>query len=74
MPYKNTDDLPHAVKSHLPLHAQEIYIAAFNSAWKEYKEPQKRLGNASQEETAHKVAWAAVKKNYMKERDFWEKI
>ena len=73
MPYKTIADLPHAVKNHLPLHAQEIYIAAFNSAWNEYKDPQKRIGKASREETAHKVAWAAVKKNYFKEGDCWKK-
>ncbi|MGE5382264.1 MAG: ChaB family protein, partial [Omnitrophica WOR_2 bacterium] len=37
MPYKEIDDLPERVRGNLPKHAQEIYLAAFNSAWDEYK-------------------------------------
>jgi cation transport regulator len=55
------------VRENLPKHAQEIYIAAFNSAWEEYKDPKERRGKASREETAHKVAWAAVKDKYEKD-------
>lgn len=73
MPYQNISDLPQVIKNHLPLHAQEIYLAAFNNAWNQYKAPQKRINNASQEETAHKVAWAAVKKQYFKAGDMWKK-
>ena len=72
MPYENISDLPPSVKNHLPTHAQEIYKAAFNNAWKEYKNPQKRAGQASREETAHKVAWAAVKKKYVKKGEEWK--
>lgn len=56
MPYNNISDLPQSVKNTLPAHAQEIYRAAFNNAWEEYKDSQKRAGKASREETAHKVA------------------
>jgi hypothetical protein len=28
------EDLPRAIRSHLATHAQEIFRAAFNSAWK----------------------------------------
>lgn len=73
MPYENTSDLPTAIKNHLPLHAQEIYRAAFNNAWEEYKDTQERRGNISREETAHKVAWAAVKKKYVKKEDTWKR-
>ncbi len=73
MPYQDISDLPKAIKNHLPMHAQEIYRAAFNSAWEEYGDPQKRKGKVSQEETAHKVAWAAIKKKYVKKGDKWEK-
>ena len=69
MPYNTTDDLPANVKAHLPKHAQEIYLAAFNNAWDEYADPKKRRGKASQEEVAHKVAWAAVKAVYKKQGD-----
>lgn len=67
MPYKKTSDLPDSVKNNLPDHAQEIYLEAFNSAWEQYDRPEERRGNASREETAHKVAWAAVKQVYEKE-------
>jgi cation transport regulator len=73
MPYKGLDDLPDQVKSNLPKHAQEIYKEAFNNAWEEYKESKDRKGDASREEVAHKVAWAAVKRKYQKKDDSWVK-
>jgi cation transport regulator len=60
MPYQQINDLPDAVKGHLPKHAQEIFLAAFNSALEEY-------GN--EEERAFRVAWAAVKHKYEKGED-----
>lgn len=66
MPYKKIDELPEQVKNVLPYHGQEIYRAAYNNAWDEYKKPQDRKGSSSREETAHKVAWAAVKNVYHK--------
>jgi cation transport regulator len=73
MPYDTLEDLPENVTNVLPKHAQEIYRAAFNSAWDEYKDPDDRRSDASREETAHKVAWAAVKKEYEKEGDKWRR-
>jgi len=74
MPYKKISDLPEQVKNALPHHGQEIYQAAFNNAWEEYENPSDRKGDSSQEETAHKVAWAAVKKEYKKnEKGDWVK-
>ena len=69
MPYPSVDDLPDPVQENLPRHAQEIYKEAFNSAWDEYKDADKRRGDASREETAHKVAWSAVKDKYEKGND-----
>ncbi|MBZ0297876.1 MAG: putative cation transport regulator ChaB [Anaerolineae bacterium] len=69
MPYKTLSDLPDSVRDNLPKHAQQIYQEAYNSAWDEYKDPDDRRGDASREETAHKVAWAAVKKDYEKGSD-----
>lgn len=69
MPYKDIDDLPERVKDNIPKHAQEIYLAAFNSAWDEYKNPDDRADDSSREETAHKVAWSAVKQKYEKGDD-----
>jgi cation transport regulator len=66
MPYARLSDLPDSVRDHLPPHAQEIYRAAFNNAWTEYADSAARSGDASREETAHKVAWAAVKQSYRK--------
>ena len=69
MPYKVNSDLPESVQNVLPDHAQAIYREAFNSAYDEYKSPSDRKGDASREETAHRVAWAAVKQKYEKGSD-----
>ena len=69
MPYERITDLPESVRDNVPKHAQEIYKEAFNSAWDQYDEPSERRGDASREETAHKVAWAAVKEKYEKGAD-----
>ncbi|EHQ36022.1 ChaB family protein [Methanoplanus limicola] len=75
MPYETIEDLPDSVKDNLPKHAREIYLAAFNNAWDQYSDPEDRRGDASREETAHKVAWAAVKNEYVKEKESgkWKK-
>ena len=50
----------------MPKHAQEIWVSAFNSAYKQY---------GGDEEKANKVAWAAVKKKYIKnEQGEWSKM
>ena len=54
----------------LPEHAQHIFKKAHASALKEYQDPKKRRGGAKENvEVAHKVAWAAVKKQYEKKGD-----
>lgn len=73
MPYDNLKDLPKSVGHVLPKHAQEIYLAAFNSAWEQYEDAKNRQGDDSQEEFAHKVAWAAVKQKYNKDGDIWKR-
>jgi cation transport regulator len=67
MPYSQNAELPGPIRAHLPAHAQDIYRAAFNSAWNNYRDrlPKRR------EEIAHRVAWAAVKRRYRKEGDDW---
>ena len=57
MPYKSNKDLPPRIRGVLPQGAQTIFRKAFNNAYKQYK------GN---EVRSFKVAWAAVKKVYMK--------
>jgi cation transport regulator len=71
MPYQKISELPESVKDNLPEHAQEIYFAAYNNAWDVYKDPDERRGDASREETAHRVAWAAVKQKYEKQNGDW---
>lgn len=72
MPYRSNRELPDSVKDNLPSHAQDIYREAFNSAYEEYKDPDKRRGDASREEVAHKVAWSAVEEKYEKEDGQWQ--
>jgi cation transport regulator len=72
MPYRDISELPIGVINNLPQHAREIYMSAYNNAWEEYKNPGDRRGNASREETASRVAWAAVKKEYFKDPETGE--
>jgi cation transport regulator len=65
LPYASTDDLPEPIRAHLPPHAQDIYLSAFNHAWDEYRDQDRR------EEIAHRVAWAAVKRSYEKVGGQW---
>lgn len=67
MPYRRLAELPSRVRDSLPRRAQEIYLEAYDSAWERYADPRKRRGRASREETAHRVAWAAVKRAYAKD-------
>lgn len=73
--YEGKDELPDSVSDNLPKHAQEIYREAFNSAYEQYKDPEDRRGDASREETAHRVAWNAVKQEYEKDEQSgkWKK-
>ena len=63
MPYTSNDQLPISVRNHLPPHAQDIYREAFNHAWASYAH------RSRQEQIAHRVAWAAVKRLYHKDPD-----
>ena len=73
MPYERNADLPEQVRDNLPENAQKIYRKAFNNAWDQYEKKEDRRGDASHEETAHRVAWAAVKESYEKQGDRWVK-
>ena len=65
MPYRTNSDLPASVQAHLPLHAQDIYREAFNHAFAAH------VGELRQEEAAHRIAWAAVKRSYVKIGGSW---
>lgn len=67
VPYATIEDLPQSVRGHLPIHAQEIYLAAFNNAWTGYA----YHSEAEHEEIARRVAWAAVKRRYRKTGAVW---
>jgi cation transport regulator len=71
MPYERNADLPKSVHDNLPQHAQTIYREAFNHAFEEYKSASDRRGDASREETSHRVAWSAVKQKYRKRGERW---
>jgi cation transport regulator len=66
MPYRTNADLPASVRSHLPAHAQDIYREAFNHTFVSH------AGEERQEEIAHRTAWAAVKRSYVKEGETWK--
>jgi cation transport regulator len=57
----------------LPEHAQHIFKKAHANAIEQYQNPEKRRGGKRQsaEQVAHKVAWAAVKKEYKKRGNEW---
>jgi cation transport regulator len=65
VPYRTNDDLPIPVRRHLPPHAQDIYRAAFNHAFSAH------AGDPRQEEASHRIAWAAVKRRYVRVGDSW---
>ena len=69
MPYDTISQLPDSVRDNLPEDAQRIYKEAYNSAWDQYSDPEDRRGDSSREETAHQVAWSAVKQKYEKGDD-----
>jgi len=58
VPYASSSDLPAPLRKVLPRHAQEIYRAAFNDAYEHY--------GAEREAVAHRIAWSAVKRRYVK--------
>jgi cation transport regulator len=65
MPYASNIDLPDNLRDILPAHAQDIFRAAFNHAWQDHSHDPDR------EAIAHRIAWAAVKRRYRKQRDRW---
>jgi cation transport regulator len=65
VPYTQNSDLPPSVRDHLPAHAQAIYREAFNHAFAAH------AGDPRQEEAAHRIAWAAVKRRYVNTGDIW---
>ncbi len=71
MPFSSRNDLPKKVKDALRdvPHAQDMYKEAFNSAYDQYASAESREDDRTREETAHAVAWSAVKRVYEKGDD-----
>ncbi|MGY3534470.1 ChaB family protein [Bradyrhizobium sp. USDA 4452] len=65
VPYQSNDDLPLPIRYHLPSHAQHIYREAFNHSFAAHG------GDRRQEEIAHRTAWSAVKRSYVKDGVHW---
>ncbi|MDA8348904.1 MAG: ChaB family protein [Pseudomonadota bacterium] len=65
MPYQTHSQLPPAVRSYLPGHAQVIFRQAFNPTFHAHP------GASRQEEIARRIAWAAVKRRYVKSEPRW---
>jgi cation transport regulator len=63
MSYATNDELPEALKRHLPSQALDIYRKVFNHAFAHYGR-----GN---EAVAHRVAWSAVRSCYEKIAGAW---
>lgn len=51
---------PHRFRHHTPPHAQDSYGEAFNHAFASHRK------EIRQEEIAHRTAWAAVTRSYVK--------
>lgn len=62
MPYDTLEQLPNEVKEKLPQGAQQIFMAAFNSA----------SSDGLSEEGAIKVAWNSVKNSYEEKDGKWQ--
>lgn len=65
MPYQTNADLPVSLRRHLPAHAQDIFRAAFNHAFAAH------LDDPRRDEASHRIAWAAVKRSYVKMGERW---
>ena len=65
MPYATNHDLPTSVRNHLPPHAQDVFREAFNHAFAAH------MGEQNPEQRAFRIAWAAVKRGYVKANGDW---
>ena len=63
MPYATNTQLPERIRNVLPRHAQDIFRAAFNSAFDRY--------GPGEEMRAFRIAWAAVKRSYAQRGAIW---
>lgn len=66
MPYSANHELPPSIRHVLPEHAQDIYRAAFNNAWRQHANDP-----LADESSMHRIAWSAVKHQYVKSGGRW---
>jgi cation transport regulator len=59
MPHPLNADLPESVRAHLSVCAKDIHREPVNHAYAAHR------GKSRQEEAAHRIAWAAVKRSYV---------
>jgi cation transport regulator len=62
--YLTDDELPSSVRQTLPESARKIYMDAFNRAWPEMKDPDRRREHESREAACARLAWEAVRAEY----------
>ena len=65
--YADLTHLPKDVQEVLPLHAQIIYVDAFNAAWEDWEDIDTAMLWFDRETIACQEAWTAVKKVYRKD-------
>jgi len=71
MPYNNIEELPPALRKHLPDEAKKLYLAAYNTAWSRSVCAHDHGIGASPEDIAHREAWSAVRDKYRKLENEW---
>jgi cation transport regulator len=65
MSYETIEDLPSDLRAILPREAQELYLDVYQRSWETYEEEQG--GDMGQESVAHRDAWSAVRREYVKD-------
>jgi cation transport regulator len=73
MPYDTITQLPASIRASLPDDALKIYRTAYNAAWNEYADADKRRDDRDRQATAHRVAWDAVRQKYENRDGRWTK-
>lgn len=74
MTMNNRSDLPKDVQNSLPEAGQQLYLNAYNEAYKSYEQEKVENKDADREEMAHRQAWAAVREVYELQGNRWVQI
>lgn len=68
-PYHTIEDLPDEIRDDLPRHAQELYLQAYNEAWRDYDAHKNTRIKTTREAVAHRVALWAVQNVYDRDEE-----